>query len=45
MDSSLPPLAGPELAKLTACEASIERGLQRFYDVGAALLEIRDQRL
>ena len=32
-------------AQLDKCEAIIERGLKTFYEVGAALLEIRDKRL
>jgi hypothetical protein len=34
-----------EQADLTTHESQIERGLQTFYEVGAALLAIRDQRL
>lgn len=34
-----------EKEKLSQCESIIERGLQTFYEVGQALLEIRDQKL
>ena len=38
-------LAQTEAQRLAACEATITQGLQTFYDVGTALLEIRDSRL
>ena len=38
-------LAQTEAHRLAACEATITQGLQTFYDVGTALLEIRDSRL
>jgi hypothetical protein len=38
-------LSLPEQADLATHESQIERGLQTFYEVGAALLAIRDQRL
>jgi phage N-6-adenine-methyltransferase len=44
-DSIAQPLLADEVALLSAHEAQIERGLQTFYEVGAALLAIRDQRL
>jgi len=34
-----------ETNRLSTCEAVIERGLKTFYEVGAALAEIRDARL
>jgi len=34
-----------EQARLKKCEEKIERGLETFFEVGAALLEIRDTRL
>jgi hypothetical protein len=38
-------LTTSEHESLHTCEATIERGLQTFYEVGAALLAIRDNRL
>jgi hypothetical protein len=45
MDIVPQPLTTHECSLLSAHEAQIERGLQTFYDVGTALLAIRDQRL
>jgi hypothetical protein len=45
MDIVPQPLTTHECTLLSAHEAQIERGLQTFYDVGTALLAIRDQRL
>jgi hypothetical protein len=45
MSSIAQPLTTHECTLLSAHEAQIERGLQTFYDVGTALLAIRDQRL
>lgn len=39
------PLSLPEQADLATHEATIERGLTTFYEVGAALLAVRDRRL
>lgn len=38
-------ITGAEARRLEALEATIERGLNTFVEVGAALLEIRDSRL
>jgi DNA N-6-adenine-methyltransferase Dam len=38
-------LSMDEQSELAECEAKIERGLQTFYEVGEALLKIRDSRL
>jgi hypothetical protein len=38
-------LTAPEVQRLTDNETRIERGLQTFYEVGSALLDIRDARL
>jgi hypothetical protein len=38
-------LSTDESLELERCEAIIERGLQTFYDVGSALLRVRDLRL
>lgn len=43
--ASLPDLATSERSSLAACEATIERGLRTFVEVGHALLTIRDSRL
>lgn len=40
-----PPLSIEECHELAAAETVIERGLQTFYEVGTALLNIRDKRL
>lgn len=45
MGTSLNSLTVDEQAVLARCERTIERGLQTFYEVGAALLQIREQRL
>lgn len=42
---SLTILDRSEAGELVECEAVIERGLATFYDVGTALLKIRDERL
>lgn len=44
-DNALVILDATERAALTDCEATIERGLQTFVEVGTALLTIRDRRL
>lgn len=38
-------LSVDEQSELVECEAKIERGLQTFYEVGEALLKVRDSRL
>lgn len=38
-------LTHPEQGRLIACEATIERGLKTFTEVGKALITIRDERL
>jgi site-specific DNA-methyltransferase (adenine-specific) len=38
-------LSVDEQSELVECEAKIERGLQTFYEVGQALMKIRDSRL
>jgi predicted nuclease with TOPRIM domain len=38
-------LSSDEIVELEECEAIIERGLQTFYEVGSALLRVRDLRL
>lgn len=40
-----PPLSLDDQHRLAACEAIIDRGLTTFYDVGKALVTIRDERL
>lgn len=42
---TLVPLTRQEERRLHNCEATIEKGLNTFYDVGSALAEIRDSRL
>jgi hypothetical protein len=39
------PLSPEEKARLAACEATVQRGLHAFIEVGSALQTIRDQRL
>jgi hypothetical protein len=39
------PAVSDESTQLAACEAVVERGPQTFYEVGTALLDIRDARL
>lgn len=45
MSESVAVLTTIETTELAQCEQVIERGLQTFYEVGAALLAIRDKRL
>lgn len=44
-DVQLKKLTGFERIALKDCETKIERGLKTFYEVGASLLEIRNQKL
>jgi hypothetical protein len=44
-DSDKPATFSDEASQLAPCETVIERGIQTFYEVGTALLEIRDGRL
>ena len=45
MTDELAPLTSGELDQLAQCEAVVQRGLQAFYEIGAALQVIRDNRL
>lgn len=42
---ALIPLSTLEAKRLKACEETIEKGLNTFYEVGSALAEVRDSRL
>jgi ParB family chromosome partitioning protein len=45
METTLIPLTKAEIQRLTECEGVIERGLNTFYEVGAALAEIKESGL
>lgn len=45
MTALIPTLSTDEIRELATCEQVIERGLRTFYEVGSALLTIRDSRL